>query len=199
MNSLVCAGIRLKSMLAAMKKRTLPVALTGLLALTLCLVSGAGGQNVPQLPKADVGARADELHIFSYTKSGELALKPADFQALRHMTLALHNEHSQADETYSGVRLADLLAKVNAPLGHDLRGAALGAYVVATGSDGYVAVLALAEVDPAFHPGEVIVADAMNGQALDTKSGPYKLVVSEDKRPARWVRNLVSIELRAAK
>ena len=88
---------------------------------------------------------------------------------------------------------------MEAPLGHDLRGVALSGYIVATGSDGYVAVIALAEAGPSFHSGEVIVADTMNGQALDEKSGPFKLVVTEDKRPARWVRNLVSIELKSAK
>jgi DMSO/TMAO reductase YedYZ molybdopterin-dependent catalytic subunit len=59
-------------------------------------------------------------------------------------------------------------------------------------------VLALAEVDPAFHSGEVIVADEMNGKPLDAHSGPFKLIVTEDKRPARSVRNLVSIELKSA-
>ena len=126
-------------------------------------------------------------------------LKVSDLKALPRSTVAVHNEHSKADETYSGVRLADVLAKMGAPLGHDLRGAALSAYLVATGSDGYVAVLALAEVDPTFHSGEVIIADTMNGAPLDPKSGPFKLVVTEDKRPARWVRNLVSIELKSAK
>ncbi len=114
-------------------------------------------------------------------------------------TVTVHNEHSKADETYVGVRVADVLAKMGAPLGKDLRGVALSGYVVATGSDGYVAVIALAEADPSFHSGEVIVADTMNGAPLDAKSGPFKLVVTEDKRPARWVRNLVSIELKSAK
>jgi hypothetical protein len=114
-------------------------------------------------------------------------------------TVTVHNEHSKADETYAGVRLSDVLAKMGAPLGHDLRGTALSGYIVATGSDGYAAVIALAEIDPSFHSGEVIVADTMNGQPLDAKSGPFKLVVTEDKRPARWVRNLVSIELKSAK
>ncbi len=49
---------------------------------------------------------------------------------------------------------------------------ALSGYIVATGSDSYVAVIALAEVDPSFHSGEVIVADTMNGEPLDPKSGP---------------------------
>jgi hypothetical protein len=43
--------------------------------------------------------------------------------------------------------------------------------------------------------GEVIVADTLNGHPLPAASGPFRLIVSEDKRPARSVRNLVSIEL----
>lgn len=181
-----------------MKKSRVSPSIVLLLALTLTFTAVALAQDGSKPSKVNDGPAADVLHIFSYTKSGELVLKPADFKALPHLNITVHNEHSNADETYSGVRLADLLTKMNAPLGHDLRGPALAAYVEATGSDGYVAVLALAEVDPAFHPGDVIVADAMNGQPLDAKSGPYKLVVSEDKRPARWVRNLISIQLRAA-
>jgi hypothetical protein len=38
----------------------------------------------------------------------------------------------------------------------------------------------------------------MNGQSLDAHSGPFRLVVTEDKRPARSVRNLASIELKEA-
>jgi len=92
--------------------------------------------------------------------------------------------------------LPDLLTKVGAPLGNDLRGKALANYIVATGSDGYQAVIALGEVDPGFHPGEVLVADSMNGKPLDEHNGPFKLVVTEDKRPARSVRKLTTIELK---
>ncbi len=150
-------------------------------------------------PAASSKPASDELRVSAYTKREDLKLKVADLKAMPRTTASVHNEHSKADETYTGVRLADLLAKMEAPLGHDLRGVALSGYIVATGSDGYVAVIALAEADPSFHSGEVIVADTMNGQPFDEKSGPFKLVVTEDKRPARWVRNLVSIELKSAK
>lgn len=154
----------------------------------------AAQQNAPsQAPPSE------ELRLSAYTKPGAITLKAADFKALPHITVSVHNEHANADETYSGVRVADLLGKLNAPLGHDLRGAALGGYIVATGTDNYVAVIALAEVDTSLHSGEVIVADSMNGRPLDAKSGVFKLVVTEDKRPARWVRNLVSLELKSAK
>ncbi len=94
--------------------------------------------------------------------------------------------------------LATLLAAVHAPLGSDMHGAAMTTGVIARGSDGYAVLLSLAEVDPAFHSGDVIVADARDGKPLD-KNGPMQLVVSEDKRPARWVRNLVAIEVKDAR
>ncbi len=141
----------------------------------------------------------DDLHISAYPYHEDVTLKPADLKAMPRRTVTVHNEHSKADETYTGVRVADLLAKMGAPLGKELRGIALSSYLVMAGSDGYGAVIALAEVDPSFHTGEVLVADTMNGQPLDAKSGPFKLVVTEDKRPARWVRNLVSLELKSAK
>jgi hypothetical protein len=126
------------------------------------------------------------------------SLSIADLKALPHHTVTIHNPHANADETYSGVPLIDLLAKQGVPHGHDLHGKALSEYIVVTGSDGYKAVLALAEADPEFHPGEILVADTMDGKPLDEKTGPFRLVVTEDKRPARSVRNLVSIEVRSA-
>ena len=138
------------------------------------------------------------LLVLAYPFHEPIGFSFAELKALPHITVTFQNSHTNVDETYSGVRLADILAKVGAPLGAELKGDMLENYVVATGSDGYGAVLALAEVDPSFHPGEVLVAETMNGKSLDEHSGPLKLVVTEDKRPARSVRNLTTIELRSA-
>jgi hypothetical protein len=127
-----------------------------------------------------------------------VVLTLASLKSLPHKTVTVHNPHANADENYSGVELIDLLVSLGVPHGKDLHGKALAEYVVATGSDGYKAVLALAEVDPEFHPGEVIVADTMDGKPLDAKTGPFRLVVTEDKRPARSVHSLVSIEVKQA-
>jgi len=131
-----------------------------------------------------------------YHEDANLSLP--DFGALPHKVISYYDAHTDTAGMYSGVPLSDLLAKYGVPLGKDLRGKALALYVVAAGSDNYKAVLSLAEIDPAFHPGDVIVADVMNGKPLDAASGPFKLVVTEDKRPARSVHNLVSLELRSA-
>jgi hypothetical protein len=164
------------------------VVLAMALVATSCLVA----QQAPQQSSGPAGA----LKISAQGQAQSFS--PDDLKALPHHTVTVHNPHTNADETYSGVLLIDLLAKQGVPHGHDLRGKALSEYVVATGSDGYKAVLALAEVDPEFHPGDVVVADQMDGKPLDAKTGPFRLVVSEDKRPARSVHNLVSIEVKSA-
>ena len=64
--------------------------------------------------------------------------------------------------------------------------------VVAEGTDHYSVLYSLAEVDPSIHTGDVIVADSMDGHPLD-KDGAFKLISTEEKRPARWVRNLTQI------
>jgi hypothetical protein len=152
-------------------------------------VGHGGGPTVyPAAVEGSLTLTADPYHA-------PLVLSPADFRALPHITLTVHNGHTNAAETYAGVPLATLLAKVNAPLGKELHGEAMTSYVVATGSDGYSVVLSLAEVDPSFHEGQVIVADTRDGQPLG-KSGPLQLIVSDDKRPARWVHNLETITLK---
>ncbi len=123
---------------------------------------------------------------------------PATLKDYPHVTVTIFNHRINKKETYSGVPLMDLLAKLGVPHGNTLRSKALAEYIVATGSDGYKSVVALGEADPTFHPGVVLVADTLDGQPLGAATGPFRLVVSEDKRPARSVRNLVEIEVKSA-
>jgi hypothetical protein len=166
------------------------------LAIQALTIQVAAAQQAPAPTVAPSNA-SDVLSVLAPAHD-PLRLSARDLKALPHTSVTLHSAHTNADETYSGIRLADLLGKMGIPLGSDLRGRALANYIVATGSDGYKAVLALGEVDPSFHPGEVIVADTMEGKPLDAYSGPFKLVVTEDKRAARSVRNLTTIELKSA-
>lgn len=103
-----------------------------------------------------------------------LRLSDTELKGMAHITVTFHNSHANADEIYSGVRLADLLAKLGAPLGDALRGKALANYVVATGSDGYKSVLALGEVDPSFHPRGNHCRRYDERQTLDAHNGPVQ-------------------------
>jgi hypothetical protein len=83
---------------------------------------------------------------------------------------------------------------VDVPLGESVRGKLFLTGVVASGADGYGVLYSLAEVDPSIHTGDVIVADTVDGKKLE-KDGAFKMVSSEERRPARWVRNLASISV----
>jgi DMSO/TMAO reductase YedYZ molybdopterin-dependent catalytic subunit len=146
------------------------------------------------------GAAAQPAAVLTIVGAGGLrgVFTPATLLEYPQQTVTILDHHTNKQETYGGVPLMDLLAKLGVARGKSLMGKTLAQYVVATGSDGYVSVLALGEVDPEFHPGTVLVADKMDGKPLDAKTGPFRLVVSEDKRPARSVRNLVRIEVRTA-
>jgi DMSO/TMAO reductase YedYZ molybdopterin-dependent catalytic subunit len=65
-------------------------------------------------------------------------------------------------------------------------------------SEVYRAVFALAELDPAFQDNHVLVAITMDGKPLDDKAGPVRIVVAQDKRPARSVRMVATITVRRA-
>ncbi len=127
-----------------------------------------------------------------------LTLTAPDLAALPHQSVTVTNGHSKTQETYSGVPLSNLLAKVGVPHGPDIKGPLFLLGVIAEGTDGYRVLFSLTEIDPALHTGDILVADSLDGKPL-LADGAFKLVASEDRRPARWVRNLKSISLINAK
>jgi DMSO/TMAO reductase YedYZ molybdopterin-dependent catalytic subunit len=104
--------------------------------------------------------------------------------------------HDSKPVVWSGVRLQELMAaRFYSPFGDRLKGPWLAAVVRATGADGYQVVFTLSELDAAFGNLEVLVADRQDGKPIDPADGPVRLVVPSDKRAARWVRNLVRLEI----
>jgi hypothetical protein len=120
---------------------------------------------------------------------------PATLAALPHKTITVFNEHAKVNQTYSGVELMELLKKLGVP--EKPHGKEFRLYLVAEGSDGYQVVYSVGEVTPDVHDATILVADAMDGKAL-AGTGPVQLVATGEKRPARWVRNLVAIRVKTA-
>ena len=96
---------------------------------------------------------------------------------------------------YSGVTVHQLLAKVHAPLGEELRGAALRCYVSVKAKDEYRAVYALCEFDPAYTDRTILLADEQDGKPLGEDVGPFQIIVPDEKRHSRWVRQVVRIRV----
>ncbi|HEY1577859.1 MAG TPA: hypothetical protein VGF82_12390 [Terracidiphilus sp.] len=153
-------------------------------ALVTTAAQDMGHHDRPAVPSTQLKIRGLE--------GKSITLSPEEFAALPHKSVSVFNAHSKINEKYSGVSLPDLLAKVGVPLGEHVRGKLFLTGIVAEGTDNYDVLYTLAEVDPSIHTGDVIVADSVNDHKLD-KDGAFKMVSTEEKRPARWVRNLTSI------
>ncbi|MGA1981587.1 MAG: hypothetical protein ABSG84_03865 [Acidobacteriaceae bacterium] len=121
----------------------------------------------------------------------------AELKAMAQKTVQVHNAHTNADETYSGVPLGDLLVKAGFVADKTTQQKMLRSYLRVEGTDKYWAVYSLTEVEGSEHDGDVMVATSMNGGGLGA-DGELKLVSTEDKKPQRWVRNLTAITLKSA-
>lgn len=166
------------------------------LGIALCAPAASMAQ-VPQHSPAAVSSKSGVLTITA--GPGESGVfTPVTLKDFPHQTVTVYDRHTKKNETYSGVPVMELLSHLGVPQGKNLMGKVFAEYIVATGSDGYKTVVSLGELDPGLHPGAVIVADTLDGQPLGAKTGPFRLVISEDKTATRSVRNLVSIELKSA-
>lgn len=124
-------------------------------------------------------------------------LSPAEFKALPHITVNVHNAHANKDESYSGVPVKDLLVMVAPAKGEGPKVSGNMTLVIAAATDGFQVAITLCDTNPECRNGQSVVADTLDGAPLTT-DGAFKLVLSEDKKPARWARNLQSLTVKAA-
>ncbi|WP_375445386.1 molybdopterin-dependent oxidoreductase [uncultured Fibrella sp.] len=140
-------------------------------------------------------------HAQTLTVSGAvskpLVLEASALKAMTHADVR-GKDHDGKEHRYSGIPLVDLLKRAGAPMGSELRGKNLTRYVVVKAADGYEAVFALPELDPEFATRTIILADSVDGAALTATTGPYRIVVPDEKKQARWVRGVTVIDVRIA-
>ena len=172
-------------------RRTL-LALLSLTAVLCAVAPPAFGQAPPPSPSP---AAAKLTLVGEGGKRVELTA--ADFAKLPHQMVPGADKDAG---TFEGVSLTELLRLVGAPLGDALSHHEHPTwYVVIDAKDGYHALFALAELDPAFSDRVVLLADRKNGQPLAADEGPWRLVVPGDRRHARWVHQVSGLRLERAR
>lgn len=107
-------------------------------------------------------------------------------------------DHGGAEGTFEGVALIDILQLAGVKFGDGLRGKSLALYLVVEATDGYRAVFALPELDPAYTDRVVLLADRRDGAKLSPSEGPLRIVVPGEKRQARWVRQVSALIIKRA-
>jgi len=123
-------------------------------------------------------------------------LSVLDLSKLPQRTVQVTDHGTPA--TFEGVLLAEVLAKVDLPLGEKFHSTGASYYLTVEAKDSYRAVFAWAELDSTFMDKAVYVVTKRDGQALSEKDGPFQLVVPGEKRAARWVRQVTALKIRQA-
>jgi DMSO/TMAO reductase YedYZ molybdopterin-dependent catalytic subunit len=126
-----------------------------------------------------------------------LVISEDDLRALPRRRLTV-TDNRGGRVTYDGVPVVEILRRAEAPLGRQLKGPQLRFYVIVEASDAYQAVFALPEFDPDFTDRVIILADEQDGHALPPPEGPFRLIVEGEKRHARWVREVTTLDVEQA-
>ena len=93
--------------------------------------------------------------------------------------------------------MSDILLKAGAALGKDLRGGNLNKCLLVEAIDGYQVVFALAELDQAFTDRVIILANEMDGKPLPAADGPFSIIVQDEKKPARCIKQVVGMYVKS--
>ena len=120
-------------------------------------------------------------------------LSRADLEALPHVKVqATAHDVSAA---FEGVAVKAVLEKAGVAFGEGMRGKRLASCLLVEAADGYRVVIALPEMDPGFTDKQVVLAFLKDGKAMDSKEGPYRIVIPDEKRPARWIRQVTGLKI----
>jgi hypothetical protein len=178
----------------------------------------AGGRYVSNVASLDVFSATSTSQIQgigggisqSFALAGQIvnprAFNLTDLQALpqtsQHVTYQAGS--TTVSGTFTGVSLWTLLTSIQAGQGiltnPNIKNDLLGKFLVATGSDGYKAVIALGEIAPNFgNKAYMIATDFTPDGGSDPGSlgsdGFARLVATGDIKGGRYVSNLVGLEI----
>ena len=123
----------------------------------------------------------------------QTVLSRADIEALPRVKAVIGSDADSA--TFEGVALKAVLEKAGIGFAETMKGKRLASCLLVEAADGYRVVFALPEIDPAFTDKQVILAFLKNGKPLDAKEGPYRIVIPDEKRMARWVRQVTTLKV----
>ncbi len=132
----------------------------------------------------------------SFVLAGQV-VHPGSFDITSLNAMTQTSVTPTAGTTYTGVSLWSFLLSAGIITDPLVKNDLLGKYLVATGSDGYKALIALGEISPNFGNQQDLIATQVNGGGLGT-NGFARLVIPGDTKAGRYVSNLVGLEVLSA-
>jgi len=128
----------------------------------------------------------DGINTVTFTRAMFAELKPVVLMA---------KAHDEKVHRYTGVALSDVLAKAGIALGDSAKKKTITTYIIVSAADNYKAIYTLPEIDPLFANRVIMLADRVDKKPLPEGYAPYQIIVPGEKKHARWMRQVTSIQV----
>jgi hypothetical protein len=103
--------------------------------------------------------------------------------------------HDNKEHSYTGVLLSDILLKAGVILGDKGKRDNISSYLIVRAKDNYKTIFTIPELDPFFTTKTIILADQVDGKPFEASNAPFQVIVPGEKLHARWIRQVVELEL----
>jgi len=143
---------------------------------------------------AALAAQAEFALLVRGDQGQETKFSLNDIARLPRVSIRARDEQGK-ESVWEGTTLFEVLKAAGVKFGEAIRGKALANYLLVEAADGYRVVFALPELDPAFTDLVFLLADRRDGQSMNEKEGQLRIVVPNEKRHARWVRQVVALSI----
>jgi hypothetical protein len=104
--------------------------------------------------------------------------------------------HDGAEAAFDGVDLREVLKLAGVKFGKEAKGGHLNSFLVVEAADNYRVVFAMSELEADLTDKVILVADTRDGKPLSKEEGNLRLVVPDEKKQARWVRQVVVLRIK---
>lgn len=130
--------------------------------------------------------------IIGLPDKSQQVFERSDIAKLPRKTVKVRGSDGKSS-TYSGVPLRELFEHAGVGFGVDRKPVNLGSIVVVESVDAPSAVFAMAEFDSALTSKQILLADSKDGKPLAVPEGPFRVIVPDEKEPARWIKQVWAI------
>jgi hypothetical protein len=156
-------------------------------------------RSLPEPGPEGPGGISDQLSLFGKVADPAI-VTPETLTALNQSTTETATYiagTALVTDTYTGVSLWTLIQDAGLLTDPSIKNDLLRYAVVATGSDGYRAIISLGEIDPAFgnQPDLVAYADTAGQLGPGGTDGAMRLIIPGDDLGGRYVSNVVSLHV----
>ncbi len=154
--------------------------------LCIILVLPVAAARAADAPAGELALTGKVVHPQQFDLAKLRALPSEEVQ------VSFDTEHGPEHAGFTGVSLWGLLGEAGG-IDDKARGAVLRHTIKVTGRDGYFVVLSTGEIAPDFGAKPALIAYQRTGEAAGTSG--FRLVMPDDKRGGRYVRDVVTIDV----